>query len=318
MAEIGKDIYKAINYLNENKPLAIPTETVYGLAGNALNEEAVRQIYTVKERPLHNPLIVHMGIKDDIRKYVKEIPEKAHLLIDAFWPGPLTLLLPKKDIIPAITTSGKPDVAIRVPDHPITLELLNHLQFPLAAPSANPFGYISPTMPQHVQQQIGDKIPYILDGGICDKGIESTILGFKDGEPVVYRLGAVTQEALERIVGTIQFITKDNLAPVAPGMLSKHYSPTTHTVFTDDLNHTLASYAEKRIGLLLFNRKYPSNDIIHQEVLSQHADLDEAAHKLYAALHRLDACNLDVIIAERFPDTGIGKTINDKLERASK
>lgn len=318
MAEIGKDIYKAMNYLNEGKPLAIPTETVYGLAANALSEEAVRQIYTVKERPLHNPLIVHIGSKDDVSKYVKEFPKKANHLMEAFWPGPLTLLLPKKDIIPDITTSGKPDVAIRVPNHPMTLELLNHLPFPLAAPSANPFGYISPTMPQHLQQQIGDKIPYILDGGICNKGIESTIIGFDNGKPIVYRLGAITQEALEMVVGPIQLITKDNLAPKAPGMLLKHYSPTTPTIFTDDINHTINLYAKKRIGLLLFNMPFPSKDILYQEILSIHADLDEAAQNLYAALHRLDNYKLDVIIAERFPDTGIGKTINDKLERASK
>ena len=318
MAEIGKDIYKAIKFLNENKPLAIPTETVYGLAGNALSEEAVRQIYTVKNRPLHNPLIVHIGTKHDVHKYSNEVPKKANQLIEAFWPGPLTLLLPKKNIIPDITTSGKPNVAIRMPNHPMTLELLSYLEYPLAAPSANPFGYISPTMPQHVQQQIGDKIPYILDGGICDKGIESTIVGFENGQPVVYRLGAITQEALEIVVGTIQLITKDNISPVAPGMLLKHYSPTTLTIFTDNIKNAISSNSKKRIGLLLFDKPFLCSEIMHQEVLSDCSDLNEAAKKLYAALHRLDNYKLDVIIAERFPDTGIGKTINDKLERASK
>ena len=317
MAELGTDIHKAAAFLKQGNPVAIPTETVYGLAANALDEKAVRKIYEVKNRPLHNPLILHLSGKEELDKYVNDIPTVVHQLIEHFWPGPLTLLLQKKETVPEIITHGMPRVAVRVPNHPLTLELLKNLSFPLAAPSANPSGYISPTQAEHVQQQIGTKIPYILDGGNCTQGIESTIVGFDNNEVIIYRLGAVSMEEIENITGDVSFYIRDENTPQAPGMLLKHYSPRTPFYLTEDYLLTIKNMEEKKIGLLLFKQPEINLNITQQEVLSVNGNLKEAASNLYAAMHRLDAANLDVIIAEKFPDDGIGKAINDRLERAA-
>jgi len=317
MAETGNDIKKAASYLKQGLPVAIPTETVYGLAANALEEAAVRKIYTVKNRPLHNPLILHLAGKEELEKYVTDVPATAYKLIDRFWPGPLTLLLPKKDTVPSIITHGMPRVAVRVPDHLLTLELLKVLPFPLAAPSANPFGYISPTQAKHVQQQIGDKISYILDGGDCMQGIESTIVGFENTETIVYRLGAISVEEIESITGSISLYIKDETAPQAPGMLLKHYSPLTPFYLSDNIQESLINFKGKKVGLLLFNKPVANINITHQEVLSPKNDMRAAAARLYAAMHQMDAYGLDVIVAEKFPDSGIGKAINDRLSRAA-
>lgn len=318
MAEIGIDLHKAATLLQQGFPLAIPTETVYGLAANALDENAVKKIYTVKNRPLNNPLILHIGNKTDIEKYTLNIPEIAYQLIDKFWPGPLTLLLPKKNNVPEIITHGMHRVAVRMPNHPLTLKLLNLLPFPLAAPSANPSGYISPTNVNHVQQQIGDKIPYILDGGSCTQGIESTIIGFENNETIVYRLGALPLEDIETITGSVSFYIKDENSPQAPGMLLKHYAPHTTFVVTDTIKNEQKKHTGKRIGLIVFkniiNHEIPKAQL---EVLSEKEDIKEAATGLYAAMHRLDAMGLDIIIAEKFPEIGIGRAINDRLMRAS-
>ena len=219
MAVTGKNYKRAARLLAGGKLVAIPTETVYGLAANALDEYAVEQIFVTKGRPHFNPLIIHIGAKQELSKYVTEVPEMAQRLIDAFWPGPLTLLLPKKEIVPDLITASLPRVAVRMPNHPLTLQLLQSLDFPLAAPSANPFCYISPTRAVHVEQQIGEKIPYILDGGACEQGLESTIVGFEKGLPVVYRLGAITPEAIEAVAGQIKIHQKVSVQPVGPGML---------------------------------------------------------------------------------------------------
>jgi len=194
--EIGKDIKKAAQLLKDGNVVAIPTETVYGLAANALDENAIRKVFEVKKRPITNPLIVHISGKEELSKYVLDISEIAEKLANHFWPGPLTLLLPKKTIISDFVTASFTNVAIRVPNHPMTLELLKNLPFPLVAPSANPFMYISPTTAQHVVKQLGDKIPYVLDGGICSKGLESTVIGFKNDIPVIYRMGSITLEEI--------------------------------------------------------------------------------------------------------------------------
>ncbi len=318
MAEIGTDLDKAAEFLKQGKPVAIPTETVYGLAANALDENAVRSIYEVKNRPLHNPLILHLADKNELLNYVEEIPPIAHQLMEKFCPGPLTFLLPKTEKVPAIITHGLPRVAVRIPSHPMTLKLLKKLPFPLAAPSANPSGYISPTQAQHVQNQIGDKIPYILDGGNCEQGIESTIIGFKNDEVIVYRLGAVTIEEIEKITPKISIYLREENNPNAPGMLLKHYSPRTSFILTENITQSLTENIEKKIGLLLFT--LPPVAIaptVAQKILSNQGDMKEAAAQLYAAMHELDTLLLDVIIAERFPNHGIGKAINDRLERAA-
>ncbi|MCA0131003.1 L-threonylcarbamoyladenylate synthase [Winogradskyella alexanderae] len=318
MSIISKDISKAVKLLNNEELVAIPTETVYGLAGNIFSEKAVNAIFTTKGRPSFNPLIVHVGSKDWLKEIVTTIPPKAKLLADAFWPGPVTLVLPKKDIIPNSITAGKPTVAVRVPNHPVTLELLNKLDFPLAAPSANPFGSISPTLPEHVENYFKKTIKMVLDGGPCKSGIESTIIGFEEGEPIIYRLGSTPLEAIETIVGSVIIKNKKESSPDAPGMLERHYAPKTKTILTDNLVKSIKEHRNKRIGLLIFNDILNDSGIDYKIVLSETNNLDEAASKLYSALHLLDKQDLDIIIAEQLPDYGLGKSINDRLLRATK
>lgn len=222
---IGKNIDHATALLLRNDLVAIPTETVYGLGGNAFSDEAVAKIFAAKNRPSFDPLIVHTSDWERLEAMVKDIPSQAHLLAQAFMPGPLTLLLPKRAIIPDLVTAGSPIVAVRIPKHPLTLKLLEKLPFPLAAPSANPFGYISPTTPEHVARQLGDKIGYILDGGPCTVGVESTIVGFKADQCIVFRKGGVAVEAIESIVGPVEVRTHSTSNPQAPGMLQSHYAP---------------------------------------------------------------------------------------------
>jgi L-threonylcarbamoyladenylate synthase len=311
------NLSKAIDLLNSEKVVAIPTETVYGLAGNIFSEKAIRSIFELKKRPLYNPLIVHLKSVDQLEQVAKDIPEKALLLAKAFWPGPLTMVLKKQSNISDLITAGKDTVAVRVPNHPVALALLDQLVFPLAAPSANPFGSISPTTAAHVSNYFEENEVHVLDGGACTKGIESTIVGFENSQPVLYRVGATSIAAIESIVGPLKVFTKDDVAPVAPGMLSKHYAPSTPTVFSTDIKKTLLDYSEKRIGVLSFCQFYEHPSIIHNEVLSSASNLDEAASRLYAAMHELDSKKLELLIVEQLPNEGIGIAINDKLKRAS-
>ena len=309
------EINKAAELLNQGKVVAIPTETVYGLAANAFDENAVKQIFEIKQRPLFNPLIVHIKSIDYLDKIAKEIPAKALELAKHFWPGALTLVLPKKDIIPNIVSANKATVAVRIPSHPITLQLLNQLDFPLAAPSANPFGYISPTKAAHVEKQLGSKIPFILDGGSCEKGIESTIIGFENGEPVLYRVGAISKAEIEKCIGKIQLKNNASAVPEAPGMLTKHYSPKTKFIVSDTIAASIIKHKNNNVGFLLFS----DTTILQKEKyirISKNDDLEEAAQNLYAAMHELDAMNFDFIIAEKFPEMGLGISINDRLYRA--
>jgi L-threonylcarbamoyladenylate synthase len=234
-----------------------------------------------------------------------------------FWPGPLTLVLPKHPEVSELITAGKQTVAVRMPDHPLTLSLLRSLTFPLAAPSANPFGSISPTTAEHVAGYFKNQLALILDGGPCEKGVESTIIGFEKNEPVVYRLGAIPLEELEAIVGKLNFHVKEEKSPPAPGMLPYHYSPDTPMLLTDNIEHTIKLFSHKRIGLLLFRPIILQEKIITTEILSESGDLNEACSNLYAALHRLDKADLDLIVTEQLPDEGVGKTMNDRLKRAS-
>ena len=318
MSIISKDISKAIELLNNDELVAIPTETVYGLAGNIFSENAVKSIFKTKKRPSFNPLIVHIASKNRLSNIVSYIPIKAQLLADAFWPGPITLVLPKKEIIPDLITSGKPTVAVRVPNHPITLQLLNQLEFPLAAPSANPFSNISPTKPEHVENYFKHDIKMVLDGGPCKRGIESTIIGFEKDEPIIYRLGSYPIEEIERVIGKISIKNKEEISPKAPGMLERHYAPKTKTILTDDLTKSIKFHSDKRIGLLIFNDILNDDNIQFKVVLSEASNLYEAASKLYDALHQLDEQELDIIIAEKLPNYGLGKSINDRLSRATK
>lgn len=314
---ISNNIDMAASLLKKGEVIAIPTETVYGLAGNALNPSVINKIYEIKNRPLTNPLIIHLPDTTQLTKYVKNIPAIAEKLAEHFWPGAITLLLPKKDIIPDSVTSGLPNVAVRIPSHPAAIQLLRKLSFPLAAPSANPFGYISPTSAEDVKRILFGKIDYILDGGMCAKGIESTIVGFDGDTPIIYRVGAISPEVIKKVAGKIEINKKQIQHPQSPGMLPSHYAPHTPLYLTNDIEPLLKIVPCANIAVLSFKNPCPLIPEKNQEVLSASGNLDEAARNLYRALHRLDSLKLDRIIAERVPDIGIGIAINDRLERAA-
>ncbi|MBK5278774.1 MAG: threonylcarbamoyl-AMP synthase [Bacteroidia bacterium] len=313
MAEIGKDILKAKTLLEQGELVAIPTETVYGLAGNALNKLSVAKIFQVKDRPQFDPLIVHVPNLEFAKSYVYEIPSKAELLTKHFWPGPLTLLLNRKSTIPDLVTSGLDTVGIRSPDHTLTRELLTSLTFPLAAPSANPFGYISPTRPEHVNEQLGDKISYILDGGVCKVGIESTIVGFENGRVIVYRMGGLSVESIEKVVGKVSVELNSSSNPKAPGQLRAHYAPN-KKIILGQLQDLIKKYDSKPFGILSFQTDYQSK---HQFILAPSGKIEEAAHNLFEGLRILDKMPVQTILAELVPDIGLGRAINDRLKRAA-
>lgn len=312
MAEIGKDIDKAKALLEQGELVAIPTETVYGLAGNALDAKAVAKIFEVKERPSFDPLIVHVPNLDATRRYVTGIPEQAQLLAKTFWPGPVTVVLPRNETIPDLVTSGLDTVGIRCPDHELTRSLLQRLNFPLAAPSANPFGYVSPTTPEHVNEQLGHKIKYILDGGPCEVGIESTIVAFETEGPIIYRLGGLSVEDIEKTIGPVRRRLHSTSNPSAPGQLKSHYSPL-KKMLVGDLPQ-LIQHQPLRTGILSFQKNFGA---VNQFILSPTGDLKEASQNLFTALRYLDKKDIDVILAEWVPDVGLGRAINDRLKRAA-
>ena len=314
---ISDNISQAAHFLKIGKAVAIPTETVYGLAANIYNEQAIRSIFELKERPLNNPLIVHIHSFDQLEEIAVDIPGVAYQLAKTFWPGPLTLVLDKNPSIPDVITANKPTVGIRMPNHPVTLELLKSIDFPLAAPSANPFKRISPTNPERVFEYFENKLPFILNGGECENGIESTIIGFREGKPIIYRLGALAQNKIEEITGKIEVLNSDNEAPAAPGMLDKHYSPRTKLILTENMEEEIRRNAGKKIGLLSFNFFDSQELVLAHKILSVTSNLDEAAHNLYEYLQELDQLDLEVIIAEMMPKKALGNSINDRLKRAS-
>lgn len=309
MAECGTDIQTAAQFLREGNCVAIPTETVYGLAANAFNEKAVSDIFRIKNRPEFDPLIVHTGSIDSARLLVREIPAIAEELMRKFWPGPLTLVLPKSTRIPDAVSSGLQTVGIRIPDHPLTLELLNILEFPLAAPSANPFGYVSPTRAEHVATTLGNAIPYILDGGDCSRGIESTIVGFESGKPVLYRYGSLSVQEIEELTGPLEIRINQSSNPVAPGQVKVHYSP--HKPV-----RTGNPIAGKKAGMIRFKEYAEDYDTSFQKILSPEGDLYIAARRLYGFLRDWDDSDVDEILVEWVPEGGIGNAINDRLRRA--
>ena len=313
MAESGTDIEKAKGLLMAGELVAIPTETVYGLAGNALNLSSVTKIFEVKGRPQFDPLIVHVPDFASTHLYATNIPEEAKLLAKRFWPGPLTLLLPKKNIVPDLVTSGLDSVGLRCPHHTLTNQLLRALPFPVAAPSANPFGYVSPTRPEHVEEHLGSKIAYILDGGPCNIGVESTILGFENAKPVIYRLGGITQEEIESVVGKVNARTHSTSNPKTPGQLQSHYAPRKKLIL-GDLKELISAYSAQTFGIISFKDDFRSP---FQFILSPNGQLTEAAQNLFSALRTLDKMPIDIILAEPVPDIGLGKAINDRLRRAS-
>jgi len=314
---ITKSVKKAAFYLNKGEVVAMPTETVYGLAASIYNENALKKIFVIKERPYFNPLIVHIDSLQSLSKIAVNVPEVAYRLADKFWPGPLTMIFEKNKAISNYITGGKNTIAVRMPNHPLALELIKTVDVPLAAPSANPFGSISPTSAKHVEKYFKSTLEVILDGDSCVKGIESTIIGFKNNEVLVYRLGSLSLEMIESVVGRINVRKYNQKNPIAPGMLDKHYAPKTPMILCDNPIKTASNLIGKNIGIIVFDKKSLCTDY-QIEVLSPNGDLDEAAKNLYSAMHELDDKGFDLLIAQKFPNVGLGRAINDRLIRACK
>ncbi len=307
------DVSQAQILLLDSDIVGVPTETVYGLAGNAFSEKAVAKIFDAKRRPTFDPLIVHVSNLDMLQRVVSSIPSAFSPLMEAFWPGPLTLLFQKSTSIPDLVTSGLPKVAVRWPAHPILLELLDSLPFPLAAPSANPFGYISPTSARHVLDQLGDSIGGVIDGGESSVGVESTIVDFENGLFKILRLGGIPVEDIERVLGHEVLVQTSSSQPAAPGMLDQHYAPKTK-LWLGDIAEGLKIFAEKKVAVLSL---LPIDGDFFNLPLSAHGDLTEAAANLFKYMRHLDNQGWDAIIAQPMPNKGLGRAINDRLTRAS-
>ncbi|MCC5921530.1 MAG: threonylcarbamoyl-AMP synthase [Cyclobacteriaceae bacterium] len=315
MDKIGTDVAFAAQLLEEDGIVAIATETVYGLAANAYSESSVMKVFEAKQRPSFDPLIVHTHSIEQVESFTSEFPAELKKLANAFWPGPLTLILPKNNKIPNIVTSGLKTVAVRIPRKTRTLELLKKLPFPLAAPSANPFGYISPTTAQHVIKQLGDKIDYVLEDGDAEVGLESTIVGYEDGQYIVYRAGGISIEEIEAIVGPVLLKNHSSSNPKAPGMLASHYAPKdVRVVHAEEFD----GEDDESIYYLRFDKKLKNIPGHRQVILSKSSDLTVAARNLFASLRQLDEIpSCKTIVIEYVPNKGLGKAINDRLKRAS-
>lgn len=323
----GRNIALLSRALSRGELVAVPTETVYGLAGDALNVRAVRSIFRAKGRPSNDPLIVHIHSLEQLDT-LAERSAAVDRLAHAFWPGPLTLVLPKKRVVPDLVTSGLPSVAVRMPNHPLLRKLLTSCGLPLAAPSANPFGYVSPTTAGHVLDGLGSKIRFILDGGAATIGVESTILDLRDpSRPVILRPGAIERRDIERVL-RVRVVAhspepaKRRTAAVAPGLLARHYSPRTPVRLHDRLRVTEREAAAHGKSAYLFVRK-PSRLLQKGAAtnlfwLSEAGDLTEAAHSLFSRLRELDRGAWTEIHAERMPGkNALALAINDRLTRAA-
>lgn len=296
--------------------VAFPTETVYGLGCNALNPDAVARVFEVKQRPSFDPLIVHIEARSSLDHLVQTISPSEHRLMDALWPGPLTLVLGKCENVPGLVTTGLPTVAIRMPAHPVAQALIRAAGVPIAAPSANPFGYVSPTTAEHVRQALGNQIDLILDGGPCPIGVESTIVSMAGAQPELLRPGALPLSDIEAIIGPLTYRGGNDQRPPAPGRLGRHYA--TRTPLTI-LSAPGAHHVEpgERAGLLTITGTGNLGDYTVVEVLSPRGDLREAGRNLFASLRRLDAFGLDRLYAEPCEEQGLGCAIMDRLRRCA-
>ena len=317
-------IARAAEAIRHGQVVAFPTETVYGLGANAWDAEAVAHVFERKGRPRFDPLIVHLALASPVHEIVASLPKLAERLIEHFWPGPLSLVLPKRPRVPDIVTAGLPSVAVRCPDHPIAQRLLAEASVPIAAPSANRFGEISPTNASHVRQQFGDPLLQVLDAGPSRIGLESTVISFVDGphgRPVLLRPGGVTLEQLQEVVGRVETAPPSAERPSSPGQLTRHYSPRTPlTIAREPINeavHRVRQAGHQEIGLLAWREPGELTTFSAIEVLSPSGCLREAGVNLFAAMRRLDALALDCLIAEPVPEEGLGRAIMDRLRRAS-
>lgn len=317
---------EAAALLKQDEVVAFPTETVYGLGANAKSDEALKKIFAAKGRPSDNPLIIHIANKQQVNEIVEEIPEVAQALMDAFWPGPLTLVLRKKAGLSDVATAGLDTVAIRMPDHPIALSLIREANLPIAAPSANLSGKPSPTSAQHVEKDLSGRISGIVDGGETGVGVESTVVDCTEDIPVILRPGGVTKEDLQRIVGEVREDTalhNKEAAPKSPGMKYTHYAPEAPFVLVDGSPTFIQSLidekkaAGKKVGVLTTEENedfYKADCIIP---CGQRSQLTSVASGLYDALRAFDECDMDVIFGEVFPTKGIGEAIMNRMMKAA-
>jgi len=328
------DVERAAVLIRIGRTVAFPTETVYGLGADALNPQAVARIFEIKRRPRFDPLIVHVESVAGAEALAAGWPDRANELAERFWPGPLTLVLPKALVVPDIVTAGLPTVAVRVPDHPIAQELLRLADTPIAAPSANRFGSVSPTTAEHVRASLAGEIDFILDGGPCRAGVESTILSLVGERPTLLRPGAAPIEEIERLVGPVRLADDDERvpeapeAPEAPGMLARHYATRKPLVLVDadgeaSIVDAIAQRSNRPFGVLCLGSQRDGAALAREagaiiEYLAGADDLREAAANLFAAMRRLDDnASIDWILAFRVPEQGLGRAINDRLKRAS-
>lgn len=309
--ELGTDLNKALSLIESGQTVAVPTETVYGLAADANNEEAVLSIFTAKGRPTSNPLILHFAALETALPYTAAFPNIFEALYTAFCPGPLTFIVPKSSLVSGLITGGQETVALRFPRHLLLLQLLQTLGRPLAAPSANLYGQLSPTSAEHVYSQLNGRIPYILDGGECNEGLESTIIGLENEQVVVYRYGSITPEALATVLGYLpEAKVHAGGTVLTSGMVKHHYATQTPLYLGTKPAHEealalqISIIADPKIGG-------------PQIALSTDGSLIEAARNLYATLHQADAQGLDKIYVAPFPNEGLGRAMNDRLARAA-
>jgi len=315
-ASLPEAIAEAARIINQGGLVAFPTETVYGLGADACNPVAVARIFEVKRRPAFDPVIVHVGDPESASMYGDCSSSLARKLMRTFWPGPLTLVVPKTDIVPPVVTAGLDTVAIRMPSNRVALDLIRACGRAIAAPSANPFGYVSPTEAVHVETQL-DGVDLILDGGRCPVGVESTILSLAGGKPCLLRSGGVPPEELERVTGQLSWSTRGADRPESPGQLARHYATRTPLGISGDPRVTDSPAPGERVGLLSFLPPADSERYAAVEVLSVTGDLREAAANLFAALRRLDNLELDRLVARRVPEIGLGIAIMDRLRRCA-
>lgn len=309
---IGKDVAKAASLLSDGLLVGIPTETVYGLAANALDAKAVAEIYRVKNRPQFNPLIIHCASIEEAKKYVKNWSSTVNLLATTFWPGSISFLLPKTDLVPDLITAGSHKVVVRVPNHPLTLDLLSQLDFPLAAPSANISNTVSPTNADHVENTIGSQLSYVLDGGSCSIGVESTIVGFEDEKVVIHREGGVTREAIKAL--GLEIVINKAKAIHTPGQLKRHYATSTPLLVVDSIEQWIEENPNTRAIALL----YAKRDLgIKTIILSKNYSLSEIANNLFGAMRIADTTDAEAIVVEPIINEGIGRAIADRLARAA-
>jgi L-threonylcarbamoyladenylate synthase len=311
-------IAEAAKIIRQGGLVAFPTETVYGLGANALDAAAVARVFAAKARPTFDPLIVHLPDRTWLERVVRATSEAARILSAQFWPGPLTLVLPKAPVVPDLVTAGLDTVGVRVPDHPAARALIEAAGTPIAAPSANLFGHVSPTTAAHVVEQLGHRIDAVLDGGPCRVGVESTIVSFASGAPCVLRPGGVTRENLAEALGQPVGLARERAAAdtplVAPGLLERHYATRTPLRLLSGRATGPGSLA--RVGLLAYAGR-PAEGFAAVEVLAPDGRPATAAANLFAALRRLDACGLDLLLAEPCSEEGLGSAIMDRLRRCA-